>query len=217
MPLESMSDFFTARVAGYDVHMLTEVEGCAEAYAQTAAHLPADLGELLDLGCGTGLELAPIFARFPRVAVTGVDITPAMLDQLRAKYPDRAVKLICGSYFDVDFGVAHYDAAVAVETLHHFPAAQKVGLYARIRNALKPGGVFLDCDYLADTDAEEARFFAENARLCAEAHVAPGAFYHYDTPLTLAHERDALLQAGFLRVETRWQQGHTALLAAISA
>ena len=30
--LEKMSDFFTARVAGYDEHMLTEVKGCKEGY-----------------------------------------------------------------------------------------------------------------------------------------------------------------------------------------
>ncbi|WP_404989166.1 hypothetical protein [Clostridium culturomicium] len=30
--MEKMSDFFTARVEGYDEHMLTNVEGCKEAY-----------------------------------------------------------------------------------------------------------------------------------------------------------------------------------------
>lgn len=33
---------------------------------------PGDCGPLLDLGCGTGLELDRIFARWPELAVTGV-------------------------------------------------------------------------------------------------------------------------------------------------
>lgn len=51
-----MSDFFAARVDGYDEHMLNDVEGCKDAYIKLAELLPQDTVELLDLGCGTGLE-----------------------------------------------------------------------------------------------------------------------------------------------------------------
>ena len=217
MTLERMDDFFAARVEGYDEHMRAEVKGCAEAYLEVAARLPEGTGALLDLGCGTGLELEAIFARFPALAVTGVDLTQAMLDKLREKFAGKAISLICGSYFDVDFGEGRFDAAVAVETLHHFPVEQKLGLYARVCKALKPGGVFLDCDYVAVDDADEARWFAENDRLRAEGRIAPGVFYHFDTPLTLAHERDVLLRAGFARVDADWKIGNTALLAAYKA
>lgn len=217
MSLERMDDFFAARADGYDEHMLANVVGAREAYDEAAARLPEGIRSLLDLGCGTGLELEPIFARFPALAVTGVDMTRAMLEKLRAKYPDKALELVCDSYFHAELGESRFDAAVAVETLHHFPAEQKIGLYARVLRALRPGGVFLDCDYVADSDEDEARWFAENARLRREAGVAPDEFYHYDTPLTLAHEREALLRAGFARVDTGWQIGGTAILAAHKA
>ena len=55
--LESMSDFFTARVEGYDEHMLRDVEGCKEGYQRMAQLVPEDTKNLLDLGCGTGLEI----------------------------------------------------------------------------------------------------------------------------------------------------------------
>ena len=64
--LETMSDFFTARTEMYDEHMLTEVEGCKEGYAKMASLVPDDTQTLLDLGCGTGLELEPIFNRIPQ-------------------------------------------------------------------------------------------------------------------------------------------------------
>lgn len=54
--LEKMDLFFESRLAGYDEHMLTNIEGANEFYKFTATQLPmkAD-SEVLDLGCGTGL------------------------------------------------------------------------------------------------------------------------------------------------------------------
>ena len=60
--LEKMDVFFENRLEGYDEHMLTAIEGANEFYKFTAAPLPmkAD-SEVLDLGCGTGLELEEYF------------------------------------------------------------------------------------------------------------------------------------------------------------
>lgn len=67
MELEEMTAFFTSRLDLYDEHMLREVPGCRAGYARMAALLPEGTARLLDLGCGTGLELEPIFARFPKL------------------------------------------------------------------------------------------------------------------------------------------------------
>lgn len=63
--MEKMSDFFTARVEGYDEHMLTNVEGCKEAYKKMSMLVPKTCTTLIDLGCGTGLELDEIFKVMP--------------------------------------------------------------------------------------------------------------------------------------------------------
>jgi tRNA (cmo5U34)-methyltransferase len=212
--IEEMSQFFTARVEGYDAHMLCEVEGCREGYARMAALVPDGARDLLDLGCGTGLELDAIFARRPDLRVTGIDLTPAMLDKLRQKHPERALNLICASYFDVDFGIAAYDCAVSFQSLHHFTPETKLGLYRRVRQALRPGGVYLECDYMVEDPQEEAFYFAENARLRAEQGLDPDAFAHYDTPLTVAHQLDLLRKAGFASVQKLWRQENTTLLLA---
>ena len=63
--IEKMSDFFTSRVDTYDEHMLNDVEGCKEAYIRMAELVPENTENLLDLGCGTGLELDEIFKATP--------------------------------------------------------------------------------------------------------------------------------------------------------
>ena len=82
--LESMTDFFAARLEGYDEHMRRDIEGASDFYAYTAALLPADPGaSVLDLGCGTGLELEKLFALNPSARVTGIDLSAEMLDALK--------------------------------------------------------------------------------------------------------------------------------------
>lgn len=211
--LEKMDEFFTRRLDGYDRQMLVNVEGCAEGYATVAQLLPQNAKTLLDLGCGTGLELDEIFRRNPAVAVTGIDMTPAMLAVLRQKHPDKALTLIEGDYFAQDFGTECFDAAVSVESLHHFTPAAKLELYRRLYAALCPGGVYIECDYMVETQTEEDFYFSELARLKAAQGLEENAFYHYDTPLTVQKQQALLAQAGFA-VRFHSRVGGTTILTA---
>lgn len=215
--LEKMGEFFDARLEGYEEHQLTCIESAREFYPFTAACLPQAPGtRLLDLGCGTGLELGYYFALAPAAEVTGIDLAPGMLEALKRKFPGKALDLRLGSYFDLPFGENAFDAAVSVESLHHFTKEEKTPLYRKVRNALKPGGCFILTDYFAASD-EEARFRrAELLRLKAEQNLADDAFYHYDTPLTVAHETEALLDAGFASVAVLKSWGSTCTLKAIT-
>lgn len=155
------------------------------------------------------MELNWYFRRNPTAKVTGIDLSEGMLESLRKKFPDRDLTLICGSYFDIPFGENVFDAAVSVESLHHFTQSEKLPLYAKLCQSLKPGGYFILTDYFAATDAQEQDFFAELARLKAEQSIADDAFYHFDTPLTVAHETEVLLTSGFTSVEVLANWGAT--------
>lgn len=213
--LEKMDAFFEARLAGYDEHMLTDFEGAGEFYPFTARCLPDGPGpRVLDLGCGTGLELEFYFARTPGAQVTGIDLSEGMLATLKEKFPGKDLTLIQGSYFDLPLGKSCYDAAVSVESLHHFTQEEKTILYRKLHTALKPDGYFILTDYFAHEDAFEEYCRTELQRLKAEQGIADDAFYHYDTPLTLAHETEALLDAGFSRVTVLDNWGATYTLKA---
>ena len=123
--------------------------------------------------------------------------------------------LIRASYFDVPFGNGLYDAAVSVESLHHFPAAMKASLYGKLHSALADKGVFVLTDYFAESEEMEKEYFEDLAALKKEQGLSDDAFYHYDTPLTVEHETDVLRHAGFrnVRIMKQWGESTYTLLA----
>ena len=214
--LEKMGAFFESRIDGYENHQLTCIESAREFYPFTAGCLPqASRACVLDLGCGTGLELDYYFNIVPDANITGIDLAAGMLDVLRQKHPDKMMTLILGSYFDVPFGENAYDAAVSVESLHHFTKEEKIPLYKKLRKALKNGGCFILTDYFAGSGDEERFRRDELHRLKKEQNLSDEEFYHYDTPLTVEHEREALTVAGFSSVEVLKNWGPTYTLKAV--
>jgi tRNA (cmo5U34)-methyltransferase len=214
--LEKMRDFFEARLDGYDEHMLTNIESATEFYPFTAKMLPsANSCRILDLGCGTGLELEEYFLVCPTAKVTGVDLSQGMLSALKKKFTDKDITLIVGSYFDVPFGKNEFDAAVSVESLHHFTKEEKVPLYSKLHDSLKENGYFILTDYFASSDDEEKTHRQKMIDLKAEQGICDDEFYHFDTPLTVKHETEALIEAGFSKVEVLNNWGATYTLKAL--
>lgn len=214
--LEKMGEFFDSRLHDYDEHQLTDIDSAMEFYPFTASCLSQiSYSCVLDLGCGTGLELGYYFKTVPTARITGIDIAPGMLEVLGNKFQDKSLKLILGSYFDVPLGVNKFDAVVSVESLHHFTKEEKVPLYARVRKSLKFDGYFIITDYFALSNEEERFCRAELIRLKREQHILDNEFYHYDTPLTVEHEKEALFAAGFSFVEVLNNWGATYTLKAL--
>jgi tRNA (cmo5U34)-methyltransferase len=218
MQLEKMDDFFAARVDGYDEHMRTNIEGASGFYAYTASLLPRAAGSrVLDLGCGTGLELEEYFRLNPDAAVTGIDLSDAMLQALKSKLGNRNIRLINASYFDEPLGEKTFDAAVSVESLHHFPAEQKERLYTKLHAALAEDGCFVLTDYFAESEDLEKEYFRNLAQLKQEQGLPDDVFFHYDTPLTVEHEMDVLRTAGFrdVRIMQQWGESTFTVLASV--
>ena len=213
MPLEEMGSFFNARIEGYEEHMLREGN---EMYVEAAKLIPASRGiKLLDLGCGTGLELDEIFKVNPTVEVTGIDLAEKLLEKLCQKHAARKsqLNLVLADYFNYDFGKDTFDVALSVDTLHHFSYEEKIGLYKRIYVSLKPSGFYIESDYMATTQEFEDSHFAENKRLRTEQGIIEG-YYHYDTPCTVENQIGMLKKAGFSSVEKIGRYGVDVILVA---
>ena len=214
--LEKMSDFFEARLDGYDSHMMTNIECASEFYPFTAKQLPtAEHCCILDLGCGTGLELQEYYKLNSSAKVTGIDLSEGMLTELQRKFVGKDITLILGSYFDVPLGENVFDSAVSVESLHHFTKEEKVGLYYKLYIALKDNGYFILTDYFSLSDDEERMHRNNLIALKTEQGITDDEFYHYDTPLTVKHELEALVEAGFASVEVLNNWGATYTVKAV--
>ncbi|MDD6175763.1 MAG: class I SAM-dependent methyltransferase [Firmicutes bacterium] len=213
-PLEAMSAFFDRRIEDYEEHM----SPWKKHYQWMAGLIPPSARTLLDIGCGTGLELDEIFSRMPGLQVTGIDLSAEMLAVLKQKHSGKPLTLIRDDYFRYDFGENRFDAAVSFETLHHFAAEKKEEVFRKICRSLVPGGVYLECDYIAVSQQIEDLLFAECERRRRRDGIAPGVFVHFDTPLTLEHEIQAIRRAGFRSVEPLGflpGDGHTVMIRAV--
>lgn len=195
-PLEEMADFFSARLGDYEEHM----NHWKKLYEWMGELVPDQTRTLLDLGCGTGLELDEIFRHHPQIEVTGIDLSSDMLAKLREKHPNKKLHLIVADYFQQPFGTACYDVAVSFETLHHYKAEKKLSLFRKLYQSLKPGGIYLEADYFADDEEWEEFLFAECDRRRKKWEIPEDVFVHFDTPLTLEHEQELLQRAGFSKI-----------------
>ena len=202
-PLEEMAAFFDARIDGYEEHMSPWREHYEWMARQLASEWSGDGNgkTLLDIGCGSGLELDCIFRQFPSLHVTGVDLSKEMLAKLSAKHAPRSLTLIQADYFTYPLGESCYDAAVSFETLHHFTMEKKKEIFTKLHRCIKPGGIYLECDYIADKQEIEDLLFAECERRRKRDQIPPEAFVHFDAPLTLEHEMQAMQEAGFSKVK----------------
>jgi len=193
-PLEEMSDFFSKRLDGYEEHMSV----WEKSYKLFAELLPFKFREILDLGCGTGLELDHIWQKDPAIEVTGVDLCQSMLDKLLEKHSDKHLITVCQDYFQYNLGYGKWDAIISFESLHHFLPERKGELYRKIYNGLKKGGVFLLGDYIACCDEEEKLLRNVYLKKRKQSLIPDNHFVHFDIPLTLEHESKLLQDAGFI-------------------
>jgi len=206
---EPMGQFFNLRAQIYDEIHTGHISGGAATKDLIAGYLPEHTRDVLDLGCGTGLELPAVFARFPEAHVVGIDLAEDMLALLHERCAGFNMQTRCMSYFDYGFPEKQFDAVISVMSLHHLSPAQKLNLFARVRSTLKPGGVFLNCDYIIDNPLKARVNFARLRRLKIE----PGAV-HFDTPLTTRQEMKILRQAGLEQVDVIWKMKNTKVIQA---
>ena len=161
---------------------------------------------LLDVGCGTGLELIYIFHKAPRAQVTGIDIASGMLERLERKYRGRMgqIALIHGNCLDVDLGEGVFDYAISTLALHHLPSENRRKVYGKILRSLKPTGCFVEGDQSAPADDRFADDYDYHTYI-AGLQNGERSGWNYDCTLSLDEQTALLREAGFETTELLWE------------
>ena len=149
---ETMAAFFDARAAGYDDHMRDTVFEGGNALSQFYRAVSSPIGQtdepirILDLGCGTGLEIEAVLRRAPNARIIGFDLSRSMLALLRQRCMAHMsqITLVRGSYLAVPFGTRAYDHIISAMAAHHLLPDAKRRLYKRIHAALRPAGTYIE-------------------------------------------------------------------------
>ena len=91
---------------------------------------------VLDVACGTGV-LVPDYLKRGVASVTGIDISPKMVEIARGKFPQESVTILCG---DVETAVfdRQFDCIVVYNAFPHFPDPER--LIRTLAGLLTPGG-----------------------------------------------------------------------------
>jgi SAM-dependent methyltransferase len=95
-------------------------------------------GRGLDVCCGTGAGKR-VLESLCREPVTGVDFSAGMLAQARGAHPD--AQWVRADVRALPFAEG-FDLAVGFGALGHFLPVERPALFAGVRRALRPGGVF---------------------------------------------------------------------------
>jgi ubiquinone/menaquinone biosynthesis C-methylase UbiE len=108
---------------------------------------------LLDLGCGTGSFLGDVKRNYPRLAVTGLDLSGPYLTVARRRLAAWSrIELIEAAAETVPAPAASFDIVTAIYLFHELPARARRAVVAEIRRVLKPGGTFILLDSLQTGD-----------------------------------------------------------------
>jgi SAM-dependent methyltransferase len=113
---------------------------------------------VLDLGCGPGSLAVRLLDRIPGATVVAVDADPVLLELGRAVWAGRP-----GLRFaDLDLRASGWagrlgldrpaDAAVSTTALHWLLPSDLAAMYAEVATALRPGGLLLNGDHLAEDE-----------------------------------------------------------------
>ena len=176
-------------------------------YQAVAAHIPRtdESIDILDLGCGTGIQLEFVFERAPNAKVTAIDRAPNMLKQLRTKFADKTeqLRLQQGSLLELSFGDHAYDYAISTLTMHHFLPERKVVIYKRVREALRTTGIYVEGDQTATVEDEKGILYWYN-RWIAKLPGGDRAEWNYDITLSPETQTCLLQEAGFSDVQLTW-------------
>ena len=129
---------FTKAAAVYETDQAGVYKMCKKDYPDVLAELEKEpFTDLLDCGCGTAPMLSLLHRKYPETHLTGIDLTPKMIETAKAKKM-KNVELVVGDCEDLPFEENSFDAVICCQSFHHYPNVQD--FFNSVYRVLRPGG-----------------------------------------------------------------------------
>jgi ubiquinone/menaquinone biosynthesis C-methylase UbiE len=113
---------------------------------------------VLDIACGTGRTLKMLRATLPDASLYGVDLSPAYLrkanqslSELRGELP----QLLQANAEELPYLDGYFQGVTSVFMFHELPPEARQRVIEQCYRALEPGGTFVICDSIQESDSPE--------------------------------------------------------------
>lgn len=134
-----------------DIRTHPWLKAAIDAFASTVA----SIGPVLDVGCGPGTVTAYLAER--GIEVSGVDLSPRMIDHARRLHPQCAFTV--GSATDVDLPGGSLGGLLGWWSLFNLPRNVLPAVLASFAAALRPGGQLIIATHVGDSDVERTEAY----------------------------------------------------------
>lgn len=99
---------------------------------------------VLDVGCGSGRQLATMLVAAPGARGVGIELDPESADLARRHLTDRGVadraEVLVGDARELLPGVGPVDLALLANVVYYIPVDERVALFRALRERVRPGG-----------------------------------------------------------------------------
>lgn len=213
---EQVREHFQGEAGIFDSLILKLIPRYIEMIGAMVGALPFERAQrlrVLDLGCGTGTVGRAVLECFPEARVTCLDVAPAMLEAARIKLGARGEAFLCADLHD-GIPAGPFDAILSSLALHHLETdEEKRECFARIREAMAPGGVFWNADVVLGGTQALTDFYVERWADFMEGHVGAEEVHgrwlpthrREDHPAQLVAQLRWLEELGFAGVDVLWK------------
>lgn len=178
-------------------------------------YLPEDfkVGEILELGSGTGNLSMLLAERFPSADIHLVDVSADSIDVCRSRLGGSRFHYHTDDFRELQFGEARFDLVASSIAVHHLTSTEKQSLFGRIFNWLTPGGIFAYADQHAGVTEDVYRRHIGNWQTAAMKAGSSEEEWQmwmqhqrdHDHHDPLPEQLDWLGNAGFHAVDCTWR------------
>jgi ubiquinone/menaquinone biosynthesis C-methylase UbiE len=108
---------------------------------------------LLDVACGAGRFLEQTMDAFPRLGATGVDLSPAYVEEAAERLAGRpTARVVEGNAESLPFTDGSFELVVSIYLFHELPPRVRGLVAAEIARVVKPGGLVVFADSIQTGD-----------------------------------------------------------------